>query len=75
MLVLSRRPGQALHIGAGIEVHVVRVEGDRVTLGIRAPSHVTIVRSELLGEVGDEVRTAAASDRDAVARLFAKSQA
>ncbi len=70
MLVLSRRPGQALHIGAGIEVHVVRVEGDRVTIGIRAPGHVTIVRAELLTEVGDEVRTAASADRTAVARLL-----
>lgn len=59
MLVLSRRPGQALRIGAAIEVQVVRVEGDRVVLGIVAPADVAIVRAELLVEVGAEVSHAA----------------
>ena len=64
MLVLTRRPGQTLRIGDGIELQVVRVEGDRVVLGLVAPRDVPIVRGELLREVGQEVRTAAgARDR------------
>jgi len=61
MLVLTRRPGQALQIGDAIEIRVVRIEGDRVVLGIVAPSEVAIVRSELVAEVGAEVGQAAAA--------------
>ncbi len=59
MLVLTRRPGQSLRIGDGVEVQVVRIEGDRVVLGIVAPRDVAVVRGELLAEVSDEVRHAA----------------
>jgi carbon storage regulator len=65
MLVLTRRPNQALRVGANIEIRVVRIEGDRVVLGIVAPRHVAVVRSELVEEVSGEVRGAA----DARAKL------
>lgn len=50
MLVLSRKTGESIVIGDGaskIVVDVVRVQGDRVTLGITAPPSVDIARSEL----------------------------
>ena len=52
MLILSRKIGERIMIGNGtganaIEVFVQRVSGDRVTLGIAAPAHVKILRSEL----------------------------
>ncbi len=47
MLVLSRKLNQAIEIGQGIEVVVVKVQGDRVRLGIQAPQDVAIRRSEL----------------------------
>ena len=59
MLVLTRRPGQTLRIGDSIEVTVVRIEGDRVVLGVAAPREVRVVRSELLAAVSDETRRAA----------------
>jgi carbon storage regulator len=65
MLVLTRRSGQSLRIGPSVEVRVVRVEGDRVVLGVVAPRHVAVVRSELIEEVSGEVREAS----DARARL------
>ena len=52
MLVLSRRPKEAIVIGSGasqITIEVVRVQGDRVRLGIVAPTDVNIVRGELKG--------------------------
>jgi carbon storage regulator len=48
MLVLSRKEGQAVSIGDCIILKVVKVEGNRVRLGIEAPDHVRILRSELL---------------------------
>lgn len=59
MLVLTRRAGQALRVGDSIEVRIVRIEGDRVVLGLTAPGDVAILRAELLEEVSDEVRLAA----------------
>jgi carbon storage regulator len=58
MLVLTRRTGQSLRIGQNVEVRVVRIEGDRVVLGIAAPRHVAVVRSELVEQVSGEVREA-----------------
>ena len=48
MLVLSRRIGQSIMIGNDVEVVVQRVQGNRVTLAIKAPREVSIVRGELL---------------------------
>jgi len=53
MLVLSRKIGEKLVIGDNITVVVSRVAGNRVTLGIEAPSDVRIVRGELHLEVDD----------------------
>ncbi len=50
MLVLSRKAGESLLIGENITVTVVAVEGDRVRLGLEAPSEMRIFRKELLEE-------------------------
>lgn len=47
MLVLSRRYGETLSIGDDIAVTVVRIEGDRVRLGVAAPRSTRILRSEI----------------------------
>lgn len=46
MLVLSRKKGQTVMIGEGIEIEVVEVRGRRVRLAIRAPKTVPIHRLE-----------------------------
>jgi carbon storage regulator len=58
MLVLSRKIGEKLVIGDNITVVVSRVAGNRVTLGIEAPSDVRIVRGELSLELGEDAPTA-----------------
>ncbi len=47
MLVLSRRENERLRLGDSIVVTVVRVSGDRVRLGIEAPSNMVVLREEL----------------------------
>ena len=47
MLVLSRKVGEGIHIGDGIEVAVLSVRNGRVRLGLAAPRAVTIRRREL----------------------------
>ena len=48
MLVLSRLVGQRILIGDNIWVEVLKLEGNRVSLGFEAPKEVRIVREELL---------------------------
>ena len=54
MLVLSRRVGETIVIGE-ITLLVKRISGQRAILGIEAPAHMRIVRSELRRLTPDEV--------------------
>ena len=47
MLVLSRKVGEKIHIGDDVLVEVRRISGNRVTLALRAPRDVRILRAEL----------------------------
>ena len=47
MLILTRRPHQALIIGAEIEIKVLDIIGDRVRIGITAPREIKVLRQEL----------------------------
>jgi len=58
MLVLSRKIGERIVIGDNISVVISRVAGNRVTLGIEAPSGVRIVRGELQPQFEVEVPAA-----------------
>lgn len=47
MLVLSRKEGEKLVIGDNVTVEIVRISGNRITIGIVAPKEVKVLRSEL----------------------------
>jgi len=47
MLVLSRHEGEKIIIGDSIAITVVRVNGDKVRVGIEAPDDVLVLRGEL----------------------------
>ena len=59
MLVLSRKETQRIRVGDSIVVTIVKVAGDKVRVGIEAPSDVLVLRDEL--EAWDE--TSAPSNR------------
>lgn len=62
MLVLTRKPGETIHIGGGIVVKVIENRGnDGVRIGIEAPRGVLIHRGEILEAVAAENREAAVS--------------
>lgn len=48
MLILTRRTGEAVHIGEDIVVRVLGVNGGQVRLGFDAPKSINVVRDELL---------------------------
>lgn len=47
MLVLTRRIGEEIVIGDNIRVKIVSVKGDRIRVGIDAPSDVSVDRAEI----------------------------
>ena len=59
MLVLTRKSNESIMIGDRIEVFVLSVVGDRVRIGIEAPSQVPVFRTEIYVEVGKRQRARA----------------
>jgi carbon storage regulator len=55
MLVLTRKTGQSIMIGEGVEVQVLSVAGEKVRLGITAPRDVSIFRNEVYDRIESEV--------------------
>jgi carbon storage regulator len=49
MLVLSRKLGEIIILGADIKVQVLSVDRGRVRLGFTAPPGVSILREEIAG--------------------------
>jgi carbon storage regulator len=47
MLVISRKQGERIVIGEGIEVIVLGTNGCRVRLGVQAPPEVKVHREEI----------------------------
>ena len=54
MLVLTRKPGQSIMIGDGVEIQVLAVAGEKVRLGITAPRDVSIFRNEVYERIESE---------------------
>ena len=55
MLVLSRRRDERILIGDDIEIVVVEVRGEKVRLGIKAPTEIPVHRGELRERAKAEV--------------------
>lgn len=61
MLVLSRKRDESIIIGHDIVVTVIDIRGDKVRLGISAPSEVPVHRKEvyeaIVSETGNNVHS------------------
>lgn len=51
MLVLSRKLGEGIVIDGKTEVKLLRIDGDKVRLGITAPRDVTVNRNEVQARI------------------------
>lgn len=54
MLILSRKLNDAILIGEDIQIKVVKIRGNVISLGIEAPQGVKIMRSELIERIERE---------------------
>ena len=58
MLVLSRQKDQTIVINDNIEITVVAIRGDKVSLGINAPRSIAVHRKEVYDAIKRENRRA-----------------
>jgi len=63
MLVIRRHPGESIRIGMDIELEIIECGHNRVKLGIRAPQHVPVMRSEILETRAQNLEAAGAMPR------------
>jgi carbon storage regulator len=68
-LVLTRKSGESLRIGAGIRVTVVSTSGGQVRLGIEAPARIPVFREEVYARIVEANREAARTSMEALAEL------
>ena len=59
MLVLSRQRDETIMIGDDIEITVVDIRGDKVRLGINAPTRISVHRKEVYDSIRAENARAA----------------
>jgi carbon storage regulator len=75
MLVLSRLRDETIMIGDDIEVTVVDIRGDKVRLGINAPTRIAVHRKEVYEAIKRENQQAARVEHGAVGGLTIAARA
>jgi len=75
MLVLSRHRDESIMIGDDIVITVVDIRGDKVRLGIDAPTDIPVHRQEVYDAIQRENRKAAQTDPKDTRDLGARSDA
>jgi carbon storage regulator len=63
MLVLSRKAGQTIVIGDGIEIQIAAVQGNRVRIAINAPRELRVLRGEIAESDAMAMRKPAETER------------
>lgn len=69
MLVLSRQRDETIMIGDEIEITVVDVRGDKVRLGITAPTRIAVHRKEVYEAIRRENENASKLESDQLSAL------
>lgn len=74
MLILTRKNGEAVQIGADIETKIIESSKNSVKIGIEAPKSILILRSELVNEVAISNQKASATGKNSLDELSKKFQ-
>src|SRR5437762_3350479 len=75
MLVLSRQRDETIMIGDDIEITIVDIRGDKVRLGINAPTRIAVHRKEVYEAIKAENQRASkitGTDEQEARRLFSQ---
>ncbi len=68
MLVLSRQKDETIMIGDDVEITIVDIRGDKVRIGISAPSEVPVHRKEVYDAIRRENLAAAKLNPDEISK-------
>ena len=71
MLVLSRQRDETIMIGDDIEITIVDIRGDKVRLGINAPTRIAVHRKEVYDAIQQENREAAQMKPEEISNVVA----
>ena len=73
MLVLGRTAQEAIHIGKDVVVHILKIKGNKVVVGIEAPDEIPVHRREIFLAIKAEEAIEAdfAAEAAAIAELDA----
>ena len=74
MLVLSRQRDESIMIGDNVQITIVEIRGDKVRLGIVAPTEIPVHRKEVYDAIQRENRKAAGVSTDDVPVASANSR-
>ena len=74
MLVLSRTRDETIMVGDDIEITVVDVRGDKVRLGIKAPTTIPVHRKEVYEAIKTENTNAATLSVDQMALVIQRHE-
>jgi carbon storage regulator len=72
MLVLTRRSEESIMLGGNIEVKVLNIRGDQVSLGFTAPQEIGIYRKEVYDAIEAENRQSCLEGEDELTAIRKK---
>ncbi len=64
MLVLTRKPGEALRLGDEVIITVLEVKGKQVRVGVEAPADIAVHRQEIYLRIEAERKESAKNNAD-----------
>ncbi|MFP5238656.1 MULTISPECIES: carbon storage regulator CsrA [Fundidesulfovibrio] len=77
MLILTRRPGESIHLGDKIKITVLGVQGKQIKIGLEVPQEMPVYREEVYLRVLEQNRMALEADQQdvlAAAALWQKNK-
>ena len=69
MLVLSRKVGESIVIGDDVVVTILEIRGDLIRVGIDAPKHIKVHRSEVFDAIEAANKEAVAPTLEAMSEF------
>ena len=77
MLILTRRPGESLHLGDTIKITILGIQGKQIKIGLDVPDDMPVYREEVYLRVLEQNRQALQSDENdllAATKLWRKNK-
>ncbi len=61
MLILTRRPGESIHLGDNIKITILSIQGKQIKIGLEVPGDMPVYREEVYRRVQEQNRLAMAA--------------